>query len=131
MDFDELKNTIIAETTKAKEELAEKLVDPKIKNVGCLDKKAVFKGDWNPPGGAQLILDLGRLEEWMGTKRAGVFGIHLGCAERFFVANKTTYAQQKQGIEEFQIKVVQLNQKLGTDFRVVIDQDGSAKEYLK
>lgn len=131
MDFDELKNTIIAETTKAKEELAEKLVDPKIKNVGCLDKKAAFKGDWNPPGGAQLVDDLGRLEEWMRAKKTGIFGIHLGCAERFFVANKITHAQQEQGIKEFQARVSQLNQRLGTDFRVVIDQDGSAKEYLK
>lgn len=66
----------------------------------------------------------------MEIKKIGIFGIHLGCAERFFVAGKTTYTQQEQGIEEFLIKVGQLNQKLGTDFRVVVDQDGSAKEYL-
>lgn len=54
MDFNELKKLIIAETAKAKEELAGKLVDPKIKNVGCIDKKVAFKGDWNPPGGGAV-----------------------------------------------------------------------------
>lgn len=126
----QLKEKILQETVKARRELQEKLDDQTIRGIGCIDKKANFKGEWNPPGGGQFIDNEGKLEAWMRQKGEGAFGIHFGCAHQYFVNSKTTAEQQRQGIAAFQAKVDELNRSLGTNFRVEVDENGSAKEYL-
>lgn len=131
VDTSNLKTKILAEDAKAKKELLHKLKDPHVSgNVGCIDSKTQFKGDWNPPASAQFIDRQDKLEDWMETKRSGTFGIHVGCAGQYFAAGLTSERARRQAIANFQAKVADLNTRLGTDFKVKVEEVGSARDLL-
>ena len=129
--MNDLKTKILVEDAKAKNEIREKLADQNISgDVGCIDSKTQFKGDWNPPASAQFIDRQNKLEDWMKAKRKGTFGIHIGCAGQFFAAGLTSETAQRQAIADFQTKVAGLNRKFGTDFKIVVEEVGSALDLL-
>ena len=122
----QLQITIEEETIKAIGELDDQLYQRGLGTVGCIDKKTKTKGKWNPPGGAIFIDDQGELRQWMTRKQKGTLGVHKRCAYMFFIQGLITLEAQEARIEQFRQKVLSLNQELGTDYQVEVEETGSA-----
>lgn len=130
---DEFTEFIWREFSHAQQEAPAIIANPGYQDVGCVDLLALFKGNWNPPGGGFFLDHEGYLEEWMKARREIVssIGIHLYCGLLYVVEGLDTVELQNKRIKDYQRKVNSLNRQLHAHHQVKIDTNGSARQYME
>lgn len=120
------------ETRKAREEKQEWLQNPDVNSVGCVDK-LTKKGAVNPPGGGMFLFNERLLDEFLSARegRSGELFIHDYCGYMRVVMGIGTLKEQKIHMKSFESALKPLQEKYHTHFRVVHEDKGSAKPYMK
>lgn len=131
-NYEEFVAHIREETEKARQASPIEVMDVAKTSVGCVDG-LTKKEEWNPPGGLVFLFNEGLLGDYM-TNRAGKNGelaAHLRCGYMRVIMDIDKLAEQKLEIERASKEVERLNQKHGTQFKVIVEPQGSAAAYMK
>lgn len=128
----EFRAHIHEETVKSRGNLGAIIGDPNILQLGCVDKK-VSRRQAEVPGGGLLLYLEGHLEEWFKNRKgmSGEFLVHVHCGYLFVEQSLNNSSQHVSTINGFINAINRLNHKYGCGFTVRVEQDGSAKPFMK
>ncbi len=133
--YDHFKAHISEETEKARVETEQKIADPAVTDVRCVDG-LTSKGNWNPPGGGVFLLNEGLLEEFVSIRAAagitdGILGDHDYCGYKRVIMGLQTLDEHRQVLKRLRNEVDRLNKRYHTRFKVLTEKNGSAKPYMR
>lgn len=107
------------------------LTDASIRTIGCVDH-LTSDGDINIAGGAFMLYYEGQLEAFFANRRGGegTLYVHLYCGYLFTEQGFETLREHEEAVSYLEREVQELNARYGCDFRVVVEDNGSARPHM-
>ncbi len=108
------------------------LTDASIRTIGCVDH-LTSNGDINVAGGAFMLYYEGQLEAFFANRRGGegTLYVHVYCGYLFTEQGFETLREHEEAVSYLEREVGRLNARYDCDFRVVVENDGTARQYME